>query len=201
MRKVPEAMRIIVIASTLLRPILSASGPKNRPPSGLTRKATAKRPATMTWPIGPESFGRRTPPITTAREPYTPKSYHSVMLPMAAAPIARFVTSGLVTVISSGRHRRRTLSGPNTSSPSVGGHERRETAVIWNHTQKICARPSLLCESSVLLGGRTVGQHGLRLVLSALMASPTPVPAAIVPAGPVTRPAPRPAPVGMVRAD
>src|SRR5699024_6891307 len=123
------------------------------------------------------------------------------MLPMPAAPIARFVTSGLVTVISSGRHRRRTLSGPNTSSPSVGGHERRETAVIWNHTQKICARPSLLCESSGLLGGRTVGQRGRRLVLSALMASPTPVRAAIVPAGQVTRPAPRPAPVGMVRAD
>src|SRR5699024_2726759 len=123
------------------------------------------------------------------------------MLPMPAAPIARFVTSGLVTVISSGRHRRRTLSGPNTSSPSVGGHERRETAVIWNHTQKNCARPSLLCESSVLLGGRTVGQHGLRLVFSALMASPLPVPAAFVPAGPVTRSDPRPAPVGMVRAD
>src|SRR5699024_1291933 len=127
------------------------------------------------------------------------------MLPMAAAPIARFVTSGLVTVISSGRHRRRTLSGPNPPSPSVGGHERRETAVIWNHTQKRCARPSLLCESSVLLGGRTVGPHGLRLVVSALMARPPPVPADAdapsVPAGPVSRPAPRPAPVGMVRAD
>src|SRR5699024_1865969 len=134
-----------------------------------------------------------------------PKSYHSVMLPMAAAPIARFVTSGLVTVISSGRHRRRTLSGPNTSSPSVSGHERRETAVLWNHTQKICARPSLLCESSVLLGGRTVGQHELRLVLSALMASPTTVPVVadgpIVPAGAAPRPALLSAPVGMLRAD
>src|SRR5699024_477927 len=131
--------------------------------------------------------------------------YHSVMLPMAAAPIARFVTSGLVTVISSGRQRRRTLSGPNTSSPSVGGHERRETAVIRNHTQKICARPSLLCESSVLLGGRTVGQHELRLVLSAVMASPTTVPVVagepIVPVGTASRPALLSAPVGMVRAD
>ena len=41
MAKVPSAIRIIVVASTLLRPIRSASGPKNSPPKGRTRNATA----------------------------------------------------------------------------------------------------------------------------------------------------------------
>ncbi len=44
MAKVPAAIRIIVVASTLLRPTRSASGPKNMPPNGRTRKATANRP-------------------------------------------------------------------------------------------------------------------------------------------------------------
>ena len=39
---VPIAMRIMVSASTFLRPILSPIGPKTMPPSGRTRKATAK---------------------------------------------------------------------------------------------------------------------------------------------------------------
>ena len=42
--KVPSAIRIIVVASTLLRPMRSASGPKNRPPKGRTRNATANSP-------------------------------------------------------------------------------------------------------------------------------------------------------------
>ncbi len=42
MAAVPIAMRIIVSASTFLRPILSPMGPKTMPPSGRTRNATAK---------------------------------------------------------------------------------------------------------------------------------------------------------------
>ena len=44
MANVPSAISTIVVASTLLRPIRSASGPKNRPPTGRIRNATANRP-------------------------------------------------------------------------------------------------------------------------------------------------------------
>ena len=44
MAKVPSAISTIVVASTLLRPIRSASGPKNSPPSGLIKNATANSP-------------------------------------------------------------------------------------------------------------------------------------------------------------
>ena len=51
MAKVPSAIRIIVVASTLLRPMRSASGPKNRPPKGRTRNATANRPKVAMVPM------------------------------------------------------------------------------------------------------------------------------------------------------
>ena len=49
--KVPSDIRIIVVASTLVRPIRSASGPKNSPPKGRTRKATANSPNVAIVPI------------------------------------------------------------------------------------------------------------------------------------------------------
>ena len=44
MANVPSAISTIVVASTLLRPMRSASGPKNSPPIGRIRNATAKSP-------------------------------------------------------------------------------------------------------------------------------------------------------------
>ena len=51
MAKVPSAIMIIVVASTLLRPIRSASGPKNSPPNGRTRNATANSANVAIVPI------------------------------------------------------------------------------------------------------------------------------------------------------
>ena len=54
--KVPAAISSIVVASTLLRPIRSASGPKNMPPNGRTRKATANSPKVAIVPaVSPRS--------------------------------------------------------------------------------------------------------------------------------------------------
>jgi hypothetical protein len=58
--KVPSAIRIIVVASTLLRPMRSASGPKNRPPNGRTRKATAKVANVAIVPMVSERFEKKT---------------------------------------------------------------------------------------------------------------------------------------------
>ncbi len=64
---VPTAMRIIVSARTFLRPSLSPIGPKNMPPSGRTRKATAKvANEERSWVVSfPE--GKNTCPMVTAR--------------------------------------------------------------------------------------------------------------------------------------
>lgn len=65
--KVPTAMRIMVRARTFLRPILSPIGPKNMPPRGRTRKATAKvANDERSWVVSfPE--GKKTCPMVTAR--------------------------------------------------------------------------------------------------------------------------------------
>lgn len=60
MRKVPAAMSSMVSASTRLRPIRSESGPKNIPPRGRTRKATANSPATRMLPSTPSVSGKKT---------------------------------------------------------------------------------------------------------------------------------------------
>ena len=67
MQKVPSAIRIIVSARTFLRPSRSPIGPKNMPPSGRTRKATAKvaneeSSCTVSFPDG-----KKTWPMVTAR--------------------------------------------------------------------------------------------------------------------------------------
>jgi hypothetical protein len=54
--KVPTAISTIVVASTVLRPMRSASGPKNIPPNGRTRNATANSPKVATVPaVSPRS--------------------------------------------------------------------------------------------------------------------------------------------------
>lgn len=63
MAKVPTAMRIMVRARTFLRPILSPMGPKNMPPRGRTRKATAKvakeeRSWVVSFPDGKKTWPR-----------------------------------------------------------------------------------------------------------------------------------------------
>ena len=58
--KVPSAIMIIVVASTLLRPMRSASGPKNSPPNGRTRNATAKVAKVAIVPMVSERFEKNT---------------------------------------------------------------------------------------------------------------------------------------------
>ncbi len=67
MAKVLMAISSIVMASTLLRPMRSPRGPKNMPPMGRMRKATAKVASedisrTVSFPEG-----KNTLPIVTAR--------------------------------------------------------------------------------------------------------------------------------------
>lgn len=67
MAKVPTAIMIMVRARTFLRPIRSPMGPKNIPPSGRTRKATAKvANEESSWVVlFPD--GKKTCPRVTAR--------------------------------------------------------------------------------------------------------------------------------------
>ena len=60
MTKVPAAIMIMVMASTLLRPMRSASGPKNMPPNGRTRNATANSPKVATVPTVSPSPSKNT---------------------------------------------------------------------------------------------------------------------------------------------
>lgn len=67
MAKVPIAIMIIVSASTFLRPILSPMGPKTMPPTGRTRKATAKvAKDESNWTVE-LSDGKKTCPSVAAR--------------------------------------------------------------------------------------------------------------------------------------
>ena len=53
----PAAIISIVMASTRLRPMRSASGPKNMPPKGRTRNATANSPKVAMVPtVSPRSL-------------------------------------------------------------------------------------------------------------------------------------------------
>lgn len=60
MANVPSAISTIVVASTLLRPIRSASGPNTNPPSGRIRNATANSPNVAIVPTVSESPEKNT---------------------------------------------------------------------------------------------------------------------------------------------
>ena len=60
MAKVPAAIMIIVVASTLLRPMRSASGPKTAPPTGRIRNATANRPKVAMRPADADKLEKNT---------------------------------------------------------------------------------------------------------------------------------------------
>jgi hypothetical protein len=68
MAKVPTAIMIMVRARMALRPTLSPSGPKTMPPTGRTRKATAKvANEPSSWAVSfPE--GKKTFPMVEARQ-------------------------------------------------------------------------------------------------------------------------------------
>ena len=60
MAKVPAAIMIIVVASTLLRPMRSASGPKTIPPTGRIRNATANSPKVAMRPTDCDRLEKKT---------------------------------------------------------------------------------------------------------------------------------------------
>ncbi len=67
MHRVPAAIMIMVRARTFLRPTRSPRGPKNAPPMGRTRKATAKvakEDSRLAVSLPP---GKNTLPMVTAR--------------------------------------------------------------------------------------------------------------------------------------
>lgn len=67
MASVLDAIMIIVKDRTFLRPIRSPRGPKNMPPTGRTRKATANvAREESTWAV-PLPDGKNTLPMVTAR--------------------------------------------------------------------------------------------------------------------------------------
>lgn len=67
MANVLPAIRMIVVASTFLRPIRSPSGPKNSPPRGRTMNAAAKIANVDSNCAVPLASGKNTLPMVVAR--------------------------------------------------------------------------------------------------------------------------------------
>ncbi|MNJ51148.1 hypothetical protein D3C77_464450 [compost metagenome] len=60
------------VIRVLRRPILSASGPKNRPPKGRMKKLKAKAAKLLSKLVVGSSETKNAWPMYTARKPYTP---------------------------------------------------------------------------------------------------------------------------------
>jgi hypothetical protein len=91
MTKVDPDIRMIVVARTRCRPSLSPSGPKNMPPNGRITNAVAIRANDLSVALPGLSCGKKTVPMMVVITPAlnTPKSNHSMQLPIADATTAR----------------------------------------------------------------------------------------------------------------
>ena len=81
MMKVGRAMSITEAVSAKPRPFLSANCPKSKAPNGLARKPAAKAPKAAMVDESSSVAGKNCLPIIAAKNPYTPKSYHSMVVP------------------------------------------------------------------------------------------------------------------------
>jgi len=92
---VPTAINRMVSTSAGLRPRRSPMRPITTPPDGRNTRPTPKIRKVFSNDVRGSSFGKKFSASEPARNPNTPKSYHSMTLPMVAAKMARRLCSAV----------------------------------------------------------------------------------------------------------